>query len=531
MDDALTLYHELTDRLRALGTADPVVDLVLAAFRGDETLAAVMRGEPLPAAPTNETTTAEQPQVFLESVEVTGFRGIGPQAALRLKPGPGLTVVAGRNGSAKSSLAEAAEYVLTEDSPRWSQRPAVFREGWRNLHYDGERAITVKLRPGSGGPPVMVRQAWAAGETDLAAATVSVTGNGAMTPSEDLPEWLRSADRFRPFLSARDLERVIASKPTELYDSIAPILGLAPLVAASGRLQALRKEREDRVVAVRAAFNDLRTRLDAMDDPRAAEAVRLLDRQAGRANLPALAALAGGETVGDDARAAAAARRLAEQEMPDTAHALRELAEATTTVQNLASTEMAIGHRVADLLWGALEVHRDLGDQSCPVCGVGVLNASWRESAEQEVERLRAATETVRAATRRQQELHREVEGQLNDVRRMLEPVVAALAAPLPRQTAAVRTALASMAVDEGPWETVTAARDELVAAAAEWLARRHDAWLEPGAAIRRWVEDATVVRAEADKLALLTKARHVLVDVTAADGGNGDSQRHPLLH
>ncbi|GIF09381.1 AAA family ATPase [Actinoplanes siamensis] len=514
MDEAITLYHELADRLSAHGATGPETDLVLAAFRGEETLAAVMRGEALPDVPVGSAESDDAPEVFLESVEATGFRGIGPHTALRLKPEPGLTVIAGRNGSAKSSLAESIEYGLTEDSPRWSQRPAVFREGWRNVHYTGERSITVKLRSASSGQPVVIRRAWGVGETDLAASTMSVTRNGATVPPEDRPEWLGPSDRFRPYLSARDLERVIGAKPTELYDSIAPILGLAPLSTASARLQTLRKERDDRVVALRGAFNDLRTRLEGMDDPRAAEAVRLLGKQAARANLAALADLAAGETGGVDAHAASAARRLAELELPEVGHTLRELAKAQESVQQLARTETAVGHRVADLLWGALEMHRDQGDRSCPVCQVGVLDSAWREGAEQEVSRLRSATATVRAATDRSGELLRQAQGEINDVRRMLDPVVAALASVLPDQCSATDQALEALGADQVSWEAVSVAHQRLSAAAAEWLAGRHDAWQEPGAAIRRWVEDAQVVRAEADELTLLTKARNALTAV-----------------
>jgi hypothetical protein len=62
-----------------------------------------------------------------------GFRGIGPPATLDLTPGPGLTLVVGRNGSGKSSFAEGLELPLTGDTYRWSQRSKVWRDGWRNL--------------------------------------------------------------------------------------------------------------------------------------------------------------------------------------------------------------------------------------------------------------------------------------------------------------------------------------------------------------------------------------------------------------
>lgn len=51
---------------------------------------------------------------------VEGFRGIGAEATLHVQPGPGLTLIVGRNGSGKSSFAEAAELAVTGASRRWS---------------------------------------------------------------------------------------------------------------------------------------------------------------------------------------------------------------------------------------------------------------------------------------------------------------------------------------------------------------------------------------------------------------------------
>ncbi len=64
----------------------------------------------------------EPPGVYLGAITVAGFRGIGPATTLPLQPGPGLTLVVGRNGSGKSSFAEAAEVLLTGTSLRWEGR-------------------------------------------------------------------------------------------------------------------------------------------------------------------------------------------------------------------------------------------------------------------------------------------------------------------------------------------------------------------------------------------------------------------------
>lgn len=93
--------------------------------------------------------------MFLAAIHVEGFRGAGPPATLPLRPGPGLTLVTGRNGSGKSSFAEAAELTLTGDSRRWPGRTVVWRKGWRNLH-SPVKALH-RRGPGDGGCTAVAR--------------------------------------------------------------------------------------------------------------------------------------------------------------------------------------------------------------------------------------------------------------------------------------------------------------------------------------------------------------------------------------
>ena len=145
--ESQTIEQVILDRLDIADLGGTAKILVLAALLSDDEFASVLGGgdqsprRPESPAPAN----AKQPVgTYLDSIEVSGFRGIGPTATLNLHPGPGLTIVSGRNGSGKSSFAEAAEFALTGDNKRWSGRTSIWQEGWRNLHA-GEPRIAVHL--------------------------------------------------------------------------------------------------------------------------------------------------------------------------------------------------------------------------------------------------------------------------------------------------------------------------------------------------------------------------------------------------
>ncbi len=121
--------------LRRLGEsplAEQPASLLLAALDAEESLSDQLGGH---AAPRRSGVQAGTPLpepagAYLQSLTVTGFRGIGEPATLSLTPGPGLTLVVGRNGSGKSSFAEALEVLLTGELRRWEKLPAVWRQGW-----------------------------------------------------------------------------------------------------------------------------------------------------------------------------------------------------------------------------------------------------------------------------------------------------------------------------------------------------------------------------------------------------------------
>jgi hypothetical protein len=156
MDVPLThsLRRQLWDRIdRDSKLSTEAGILVLAATDGAAVLEKALGGEAVESARLVETVDQIPSPVgaYLGPIAVEGFRGIGPRASLPLQPGPGLTLVVGRNGSGKSSFAEAIEMLLTGDNRRWAERSVIWREGWRNLHRPSPTEITLELARSSGG--------------------------------------------------------------------------------------------------------------------------------------------------------------------------------------------------------------------------------------------------------------------------------------------------------------------------------------------------------------------------------------------
>ena len=119
-----SLLHLITQRPEAHGSDGEWPYLVLAALDGDGALdvglqPAARIGLPKAEAPAGE--AASPRKVFLQEIQVRGFRGIGPESTLSIAPGAGLTLVVGRNGCGKSSFAEAAELLVTHRNMRWEK--------------------------------------------------------------------------------------------------------------------------------------------------------------------------------------------------------------------------------------------------------------------------------------------------------------------------------------------------------------------------------------------------------------------------
>src|SRR5690349_18485238 len=112
MDAAL--LRIVDERLAADVTVpSEIADLVLAACLDDD------QTEGRSGVAPDVETTAAPVSTYVASITVRGFRGVGDAARLVFRPGPGLTLVVGRNGCGKSSFAEGLELLLTGSTSRF----------------------------------------------------------------------------------------------------------------------------------------------------------------------------------------------------------------------------------------------------------------------------------------------------------------------------------------------------------------------------------------------------------------------------
>ena len=363
MDEPLIL--EVLDRLDRATVSSAVENLVLGALLGR--MAEVVDGVRIetPAAATGGDEPAPV-RAYLESVAVTGFRGIGPTCELRLQPGPGLTLVVGRNGSGKSSFAEAAEFALTGDSLRWSGKSLDWKRGWRNLHADAAPEIKVTMRVEGEREPRAVRVRWTSGKLESAETDVTVPGQG--RHSLDSLGWRAAVQSFRPFLSYTELTTIAGGRPIDRYNALAPMLGMESLRGPIEDLRQARLASEKQIDAARGAVGGVRDMLAEYSDGRPTEAAEALRGSWDLSRIEAL--VAGTEPAAAERdQLLAALEHIAAPDLDRVATAASNLGAAAESLEALRGSDADRARKLAGMLQAAVELHDRHGDAECPVCG------------------------------------------------------------------------------------------------------------------------------------------------------------------
>ncbi|WP_278263314.1 AAA family ATPase [Nocardia sp. AG03] len=414
--------------------------------------------------------------VFLRAITVHGFRGIGPTATLRLNPGPGLTLVVGRNGSGKSSFAEAAEFALTGGNRRWDGRSTAWREGWRNLHEPDLARIEVDLLTAGDEPDRTIATYWAPGSDLSEARWTERRGEAAPVPIDPRGR-RRHLELYRPFLSYSELGALVDGKPSDLFDALHRLLGLDDLAAAAERIRLRKLELERAVKDSRQSRTDLLADLAEVDDDRARRVAELL--RAPEADLDAVAAEVSGSALGADEL-----RALLRLTLPDpalVAAATDRLAEATADLARHATTDAEADLRVLDLLTRARDHATASGACPCPVCGRGDLDTAWLTAVDDEITHRGRELTALRAA-------RTEFDDALTAVRVHPTPVPLELTvaettadrAVAPREPV---SAAASSAMVPGPSHRDESTATGALEARAEVVRRRWSAWAALAAA------------------------------------------------
>src|SRR4051812_26198214 len=222
---------------------------------------------------------AALPPVWLRSVTVEGFRGIGKATTLQLEPAPGLTVVVGRNGSGKSSFAEGLELLMTGALKRWEKRPKAWTETWQCLHHDGATRLTAELV--TNGETVTLAQQWPRGAAHTEGGPPQGGRRGAPHEGGAPPQhaWERALASFRPFLSYAELATMFDTLAS-LYDALTPVLGLEDLDALLKQIGSTRLAYDNQRKQVNQARLALRGALDPGDQRAALLAGALHDLDA-----------------------------------------------------------------------------------------------------------------------------------------------------------------------------------------------------------------------------------------------------------
>jgi DNA repair exonuclease SbcCD ATPase subunit len=509
--------------------------LVLAACEGPETLNAVLAGsKPASQKARRDAAKAaadesQRPGAYLGSITVEGFRGVGPKKTLELQPGPGLTLVVGRNGSGKSSFAEAVEILLTGTNSRWARRSKIWQEGWRNLHHPERTEVAATFAIDGQKGEAQVARRWAKdAPLNVSTAQVRRADDGAAAaaarPLTDLG-WESAIETFRPFLSYNELGQTFDEGPTEFHDRLSRILGLGDLEDAQQLLKTARLARQKIADEPKQRLTPLLAQLDALDDPRARAAAWALRKKT--PDLDAAERVVAVETADptnqDELNVL---RYLANVPTPDPT-AIRLLAEDLEAIAEreakVAKTPAGEARDTVELLTIAVRHFDTHGEGDCPVCGKRLaLLPSWRERTQA---KIRTLTENAR-----------EADAVAREARALQAQARSAVTSPPDRLELAAENA----GLDAGPlidaWrafakapedaaklpdhlrqtvDAVAAAAAAFKAQAREAFERRQELWAPLAKALTLWLPQAREATKAADQIKDLKTAEAWLKDTS----------------
>lgn len=447
---------------------------------------------------------------YLASITVSGFRGIGPKVSVPLQPGPGLTVIAGRNGSGKSTLAEALELALTGVNSRWKDKPVVWSQNWRNLHAGDPAQIRIDIAEEDSGTTT-IGVDWPSGK-DVPVADMEqwIQRKGQKREPISVLGWDAALTMYRPLLSYDELSSILEGKPSEFYDQLYRLLGLEQLTTAIDVLDAEVKKLRAPAAELKKVADALKPLLGAHEDSRAATALAQVKKS--KPNLDVVRPLITGvapNILGSWAQA----RDLVVPTAEDAEPKLAVLRSAARAEQQEARRADILAADRARLLESSLEFHQHHGDQNCPVCGQGTLDANWAVAARAALERAQSAARDLTAARAECRQARSAVVAMMRSVVRPplsdteLEGLEAARSAYDDFAQLPIDDDLALIEHVEATLPPLQAAYQQLAQEAATLIQAREDLWSPVALKLAEWLNKAEAAAAVATQLATATAA------------------------
>lgn len=518
-----SLFEEIFNRLDAANLSPEIADTVLAACDSEQTLETLLNdaGFVTPKRPAVVAEVPEAKGAYLTSVSVKGFRGIGNEVTMKLCPGPGLTVIAGRNGSGKSSIAEGIEVLLTGAMRRLEDKPVVWKSGWRNLHRSGSPELRATLTVDYAKQPTEVKRTWGPGESDLEASAATVQEHG--KPRQPYAElgWESGLGQFRPILAHAELESFFGS-PAQLHYLLASVLGLDELEKVLTLLSQARRVSDRDVKSSKAALPPILEALRAVDDERAIKCTTLLSST--KPDLAAVHAIASGTAAPQLGGSLDWLQQLTVIALPTEtmmSAACAALEMAISDENALKGTDASEADQTAQVLRAALAHYESHGSGPCPVCGTeGKLDEAWAGATRDLAKKLEESAAAVRSATAK-------LSFAAGAAKRLVQSAPLCLtdpkdSTPDPTPSVAAWASWCSEDLDalhpsrllehlKTTWPPLSAAVIDLKSAAEVALKAKQDAWTPVAIEVQQWCDNEKRVRGRATHVSHIRAAEQWL--------------------
>lgn len=337
--------------------------LVDGALRGEAELEGVLAnaGSPAPLTKRTATTTSSRPPpVFLQQIQVEGFRGAGPAATLDLQPGPGLTLVVGRNGTGKSTFAEGLETLLSGTTSRWEERKE-WKNAWKNLAFEGRpRVAATLLAEGVG--VCHASRTWEK-DDDLGDGKFEVKADASHDARLD---WRLSCQKARPFLGYRQLGTVV-DKPADVFDALNEVLGLDLLANASERINGHLKALTARAKEAPELCKIAADALASSEEPRAAQLRALVkEKKPNLSDIESTLKASMSDVAHSPTLSAFCRAQLPPVE--DWHQAIKSLTDALATYQDASTATAEQSAKLVLVLNQAIDILDASESNTCPVC-------------------------------------------------------------------------------------------------------------------------------------------------------------------